>query len=150
MKTKIKKLDVAVTHLETAIDMFLHNKDHLCVLTLTGAADVILGQYANRAGDETMLDLLTSSLKKEYSLNMSDKDFKWEYLNSARNTVKHFNKTESEVIEIDPEEEALTMIIRAIGNLYSHDKSITHNTPALLKWVCDNRESMLPLSQSQS
>jgi len=52
----------------------------LCILTLAGAADDILGQYATRTGEKTMLDLLCSSLKKEHSINMTDKTFKWEYL----------------------------------------------------------------------
>jgi len=127
-KIKIKKLDVALNHLQMAIDMFLKNQDLLCVLTLAGAADEILGQYATRANEKTMLDLLCSSLKKEYSINMTDKNFKYEYLNKAKNTVKHFNKDEIEIIELDPESEALTMLIRAIGNLYSHDKTVTYNT----------------------
>ena len=146
MKSKIKKLDVALNHLQMAIDMFLKNQDLLCILTLAGAADEILGQYATRAGEKTMLDLLCTSLKKEHSINMSDKDFKWEYLNNARNTIKHFNNTESEIIDIDSESEALTMLIRAIGNLYSHDASVTYNTPALLEWIYDNRKDLLPSS----
>jgi len=45
-KIKIKKLDIALNHLQMAIDMFLRNQDLLCVLTLAGAAEEILGQYA--------------------------------------------------------------------------------------------------------
>ncbi|MBI4690218.1 MAG: hypothetical protein HY754_08135 [Nitrospirae bacterium] len=43
---QIKKLAVAINHLQKAIDMFLKNEDLLCVLTLAGAAEEILGQYA--------------------------------------------------------------------------------------------------------
>jgi len=143
-KIKIKKLDIALNHLQMAIDMFLRNQDLLCVLTLAGAAEEILGQYAIRADEKTMLDLLCSSLKKEHSINMTDKYFKWEYLNKARNIVKHFNKNETEIIELDPESEALSMLIRAIGNLYSHDKTATYNTPALMEWIYENRKDLLP------
>ena len=147
---KISKLDIAVNHLQMAIDMFLKNQDLLCILTLAGAADEILGQYATRAGEKTMLDLLCSSLKKEHSMNMTDKTFKWEYLNKAKNSIKHFNEKDVEVIELDPEAEALSMLIRAIGNLYSHDKTVTYNTPALMEWIYENRKDLLPYAQSQS
>ncbi|MBW2570609.1 MAG: hypothetical protein JRE47_14905, partial [Deltaproteobacteria bacterium] len=48
---KIKKLDIALNYLQMAIDMFLKNQDLLCILTLAGAADDILGQYATRTGE---------------------------------------------------------------------------------------------------
>lgn len=146
---KIKKLDIALNHLQMAIDMFLKNQDLLCILTLAGAADDILGQYATRTGEKTMLDLLCSSLKKEHSINMTDKTFKWEYLNKAKNSVKHFNENSAEIIELDPELEALSMLIRAIGNLYSHDKTATYNTPALMEWIYENRKDLLPYTPQQ-
>lgn len=141
---KITKLDVAINHLQMAIDMFLTDQDLLCILTLAGAAEEILGQYAIRSNERTIIDLLCSSLKMKISPNMVDNDFKRTVLNNARNTVKHFNKAESEIIEIDPETEALCMLIRAICNLYSHDKTATHNTPALMEWIYDNRKDLLP------
>jgi len=146
---KIKKLDIALNHLQMAIDMFLKKQDLLCILTLAGAADDILGQYATRTGEKTMLDLLCSSLKKEHSINMTDKTFKWEYLNKAKNSVKHFNENGAEIIELDPELEALSMLIRAIGNLYSHDKTATYNTPALMEWIYENRKDLLPYTPQQ-
>jgi hypothetical protein len=139
----IKKLDIALNHLQLAIDMFLKNQDLLCIITLAGAADEILGQYATRAGEKTMLDLLCSSLKKEHSINMTDKDFKWVYLNKSKNSIKHFDKKDIETIELDPELEALSMLIRAIGNLYSHDNTVTFNTPALMEWIYENRKDLL-------
>lgn len=130
---KISKLGVAINQLEMAIDLFLKNKDLICVITLAGAAEEILGRYAVKSNEQPMIDLLCSSLKEEHSIDMIDKDFKKEYLNKARNTVKHFDNKENEIIELDPSAEAKTMLVRAIGNLYSHDKTVTHNTPVFLK-----------------
>lgn len=143
MQIKMRKLDVAINHLQMAIELFLKNQDLLCVLTLAGAADEILGQYALRANEKTMIDLLCSSLKKDHSIEMADNSFKWEYLNKARNTIKHFDKNDSEIIELEPENEALTMLIRAIGNLYSHDQTATYNTPDLMEWIYKNRKDLL-------
>lgn len=129
---KISKLGVAINQLEMAIDLFLKNKDLICVITLAGAAEEILGRYAIKSNEQPMIDLLCSSLKEEHSINMTNYDFKKEYLNKSRNTIKHFNETEDEIIEIDPISEAKTMLVRAIGNLYFHDKTVTHNTSEFL------------------
>lgn len=141
---KISKLNVAINHLQMAIDLFLKKQDLICILTLAGAAEDILGQYAIRADKETMLDLICSSLKEEHSIDIPVKTLKWDYLNKSRNTVKHFGDNEPETIELDPESESLIMMLRAIGNLYSHDKTVTHNTPALMEWIHTNRRDLLP------
>lgn len=146
---QITKLEVAINHMQMAIDMFLNNKDLLCILTLAGAAEEILGQYATKANKKTMLDLLCSSLKEEYYIDTPDKGFKWEYLNKAKNTVKHFDDGVAEAIEINPEAEALTMLIRATGNLYSHERTVTYNTPALMEWIYTNRKNLFPSSSYQ-
>jgi hypothetical protein len=36
---KFTKLSAAIQHLETSIELFLKNKDFLCSLTLSGAAE---------------------------------------------------------------------------------------------------------------
>lgn len=64
---KISKLNVAINQLQMAIDMFLENKDLFCVITLAGAAEEILGQYATRANEKTMLDLLCANPLCQYS-----------------------------------------------------------------------------------
>lgn len=139
-RIKINKLDVAVVQLQVAIDMFLSKKDLFCVITLAGAAEEILGQYASRTNEIKMIDELCSSLKEEHNIDMPDYLFKKKVLNMARNTLKHFGKDEAESIEIEPENEAITMLLRAIGNLYLHDQSLTSNTPDFLLWLMENRK----------
>ena len=39
-RQKFTKLEVAINQLEMAIDLFLKNKDFICVITLAGAAKV--------------------------------------------------------------------------------------------------------------
>lgn len=142
MLIKTNKLKVALNHLQMAIDLFLSKKDLFCVITLAGAAEEILGQYATRADETKMVDLLCSSLAQNHSTDISNCKFKKSCLNIARNTLKHFDSKDSEIIEIDPENEAITMLLRAVGNLYFHDKSVTHNTPQFLLWIIDNRKDL--------
>ena len=122
--------------------MFLTEQDLYCTITLAGASEEILGRYATKSEEKNMVNLICSSLKNAHSINLPDKTFKWEYLNKARNTLKHFDGNIDESIEMVPENEAISMIIRAIGNLYFFDKTVTHNTPAFLQWIADNRSDL--------
>ncbi|MDO9080382.1 MAG: hypothetical protein Q7U44_06235 [Desulfuromonadales bacterium] len=140
---KFTKFSVAIKHLETSILLFLENKDFFCSLTLSGAAEEILGEYAVRAKKVTMVDLICASLREDQLIEIPDKKLKFDYLNKTRNSVKHFNGKESEIIECDPESESIIMLLRAIGNLYSHDETVTHNTPDFLQWVYENRRELL-------
>lgn len=141
---KIKKIDVAVNHLRLAIDLFLNGGDRLCVVTLAGAAEEILGKYAERENITPMIEILNSALKQEIAPDTTYGDFKRNILNNARNTIKHFSKTDDEIIEIDSETEALSMLIRAIANLQKYNNTATENTPVLLEWINKNREGLLP------
>lgn len=144
MKTgKYTKLSVAIKHLETSISLFL-KKDFFCSLTLSGAAEDILGEYAVRANKATMIDLICVSLREDQLIKIPDKKLKWVHLNKTRNSIKHFNENEPGIIECDPESESIIMLLRAIGNLYSHDETITYNTPDFLQWVYANRSELLP------
>lgn len=140
---KISKLNVAINQLQMAIDMFLENKDLFCIITLAGAAEEILGHYAIKANEKTMMDLLCTSLSKKQWSNVSGYDGILKEINKPRNSLKHFGSSKTDLIEIDPEESAITMLLRSIGNLYSHDKSCTHNTPAFMNWIYENRHDLI-------
>jgi hypothetical protein len=140
---KITKLNVAINQLQMAIDMFLENKDLFCIITLAGAAEEILGHYATRANKKTMMDLLCTSLNNSQWKNVSGRAEILKLLNKPKNSLKHFCSSKTETIEINPEEAALAMLIRAIGNLHSHDKTVTHNTPEFMDWIYENRRDLL-------
>ena len=140
--TKVAKFDVANNHVQTAIDLFLEKKDYLCALSLAGAAEEILGQYAKRENKTPMLDLICSVVNEELSSSIDHKTLKKEFLNKAKNTIKHFDNNESEYIEIDPESEAIMMLLRAIGNLHYQNRTVTTNTPAFFEWVSTNRSDL--------
>jgi NAD/NADP transhydrogenase beta subunit len=43
-------MDIALVHLETAIELFLNNQNFICASTLAGAAEDILGKIVCRSG----------------------------------------------------------------------------------------------------
>ncbi len=55
---KIKKIDIALVQLETAIDLFLYKCNYICAATLAGAAEEILGAIVRRSGKPNALDEL--------------------------------------------------------------------------------------------
>ena len=61
---KISKIDIALVHLETAIDLFLNNQNYICAATLAGAAEEILGKIVYRSKKTNSFKELCSSLKK--------------------------------------------------------------------------------------
>ena len=49
---------------------------------------------------------------------------------------------EGDLEEADLEEEAIQYILRATGNLYTHDKSLTSETPRFFEWLAENRRDL--------
>ena len=141
---KISKIDIALVHLETAIDLFLNNQNYICAATLAGAAEEILGKIVYRSKKTNAFKELCSSLKKEHNLTLSETEIGKNHVNYPRNELKHFDYPEREILEIDDQAIAIGLIVRAVTNLVEHDQSITHNTEAFLKWVYDNRPDLNP------
>lgn len=141
---KIKKIDVAVNHLRLAIELFLNGRDQLSVVTLAGAAEEILGRYAERKKNTPMIEILYSALRQDISPDSKSCDFKRNVLNGVKNTIKHFNDKEEEIIDVDPETEALAMMVRAIYNLLKYNGTVTENTHDLFDWINKNRSELFP------
>jgi hypothetical protein len=138
---KINKMDVALVQLETAIDLFLYKCNYICATTLAGAAEEILGTIVRRSGKPNALGELCKVIKSKY--NFDAKDIV-ESANYPRNEFKHFKFPEREDFEDDLQAVAAGYIVRAITNLFMHDKTMTCNTEAFLKWIYDNRPDLNP------
>jgi hypothetical protein len=141
---KISKLDIALVHLETAIDLFLNNQNYICAATLAGASEEILGKYLLHSGKINAFNELCTSLKEEYDLSISAKEIGNNFVNYPRNELKHFDKPEHETLEIDDQAVAVGLIVRSLSNLVEHDKTLTHNAEKFLRWVYKNRPDLLP------
>lgn len=139
---KIHKLIIAFVQLETAIQLFLRDKNYLCAITLAGAAEEILGKYAETVGDETAYSILTTGLVQGFNGRFSKDEVGRKFINFHRNELKHFNCTEHEMIEINPQSEAIYMIIRATCNIASLG-IISENIEEFDAWVNQNRPDLM-------
>lgn len=133
---------MAFIQLETAIQLFLRDKNYLSAITLAGAAEEILGVYAKNLNEETAFSILTTGLVNDFNGQFTKKDIGKKFINFHRNELKHFNSPEHEEIEIDPELEAISMITRAAINLTSL-KITTENIKTFNIWVQQNKPELL-------
>lgn len=109
------RLELAKNQLETAIILFLREEDLFSVITLAGAADVILTRLVSNKGEENFTeysmrqhDAGPSSSREEYGKTMNDTLF--------INHLKHMDKGEDGFIELDPYDCALGAILKALAN----------------------------------
>jgi len=139
---KIHKFIVAFVQLETAIRLFLDDKNYLCAITLAGAAEEIFGTYAKRLNEETAYNLLCDGLQKDIKHTFTKKEIGQKFINYHRNELKHFDEGQPEEFEIDPEFEAISLIIRASINMSSY-KIMTENIKDFSKWIRENRPDLI-------
>lgn len=66
-----------------------------------------------------------------------------EYLNKARNWLKHWKEMkDEEYIDIELETQAIQHIVRAVTNLATHDKTATSETPRFFAWLTEHRKDL--------
>jgi hypothetical protein len=86
LEFELSKIDVAVDQLDWAIRLFLDYKAYVPAITLAAAAEEILGKAVpGRAA----FDLLKQKYAADFGY--SDKVLNDDYLNKARNWLKHWN-----------------------------------------------------------
>ena len=111
------KIDIARQQIERAIDLYLSEQDYISAITLSGAADEILGKIIENqglssaySGISNLMGVIHEEMNRE---PYSPKEFN-DLANGARNHLKHLSGTET--IEFDPRQEACNMLYRAICN----------------------------------
>lgn len=119
--TVISKADIARAQLTESIAFFMEEK-FLCALTLSGAAEEILARLLNSKGEKSVVEESFEkirSLRETTGLAVMDnlpKKKVFNQWNFARNTVKHHNKNDSEMVTVNFFDEGYWMIKRALAN----------------------------------
>ena len=114
---KYSQIDIAISQLERAIQLFREEDDYFSAITLSGAADEIFGKMIERADIESSYTLLEGVLNSVHSNLGREPYTRKEYnqiMNGPRNTLKHVS--DSPEIELDARQEACNMIYRAAQN----------------------------------
>jgi hypothetical protein len=131
MKVTVTKIDAAVEQMDWAIKLLLDNQAYIPAITLAGAAEEIIGETL---GERSVFFQLKTKFCAEHSL--PEKYISQEYLNRAKNWLKHWNAMkDEEQTEIELEEEAVQYIVRALTNLVLHDLSLPSEGPRFFAWL---------------
>lgn len=114
-KKTYTRLELAKNQLETAIILFASGNDLYSVISLAGAADVILTRLVSGKGKENFTEYLMKhddaspdTSPGEYGKAMND--------TLHINDMKHMDKDEDGYIELDPFDCALGAILKALAN----------------------------------
>ena len=111
------RLQLAESQLQSAMGLYMTGQDRFSVITLAGAADVILARLVLNAGKETFTD---SMLERHRAAGGPDetREIHGKAINDTLsiNQLKHMGDDEDGYIEIEPEECALGAILKALVN----------------------------------
>lgn len=131
---KISKIEAATLQLDWAIRLFLDHGEWLPAVTLCGAAEEVLGKAVE---DHAAFSVLKTSLAAKYST--PEAVVSREHLNKVRNWLKHWKDYPAdEHIEVEPLEEAVQCIGRALSNLFVFDRSLPSQGLRFLAWLDDH------------
>lgn len=118
---RINKTNIALHQIERAILLFLNEKDFICAITLSGAAEEILGTHAKNSGKEPCVESQAKLLKNTTLPELKEEEIIHSHLNLARNALKHSRKhpndTKEENMSLALETEAIALIVRALDNM---------------------------------
>ena len=113
------RLLLAKGQLNTALDLFLDNKNYSSAITLAGAAEEIFGNALILGGGKSALDSSYESMTEFHTMLYGTDLNKKMYIskeNLARDALKHLQNDKGPTITVDIEEAACWMLVRAIQN----------------------------------
>lgn len=120
--------DLALAQLETALRLYFEGGDRASVITLAGAADEIFGKLLVASDRENSLESLVAAVtaiqQKLFGEALEPSQIAHR-ANSARNSLKHWDVGDSEIVKFDLETEARDMLNRAVDNYWTLEQNLT-------------------------
>lgn len=117
----MEKKDIAVLQLKAAAQHYKKG-EYICSITLSGAAEEILGEIAKKRTKTNELEKEANYLRSVYDYfsgqKPSNKDLKSK-INKVKNNLKHNDSGENEWVNADFEYEAAKLYVRAIRNYFN-------------------------------
>jgi hypothetical protein len=114
-----ERLVLAKEQLDTALDLFLDQKNYTSAITLAGAAEEIFGDALTLGGGKSALNSSYESMAEFHTMLHGTELSKTSYVrkeNFARDALKHLQNDKGPTITIDLAEAACWMLVRAIQN----------------------------------
>jgi len=116
-------IKIALEQLDVALELY-DQKKYFAVITLSGAAEEIIGKVCREHGVKNAIDSIQHSMFLMAKIlypneTLNEKDIKNQAViraNYARNKSKHINIVKEPAIDFDPQEEAKDILNRALDN----------------------------------
>lgn len=133
------RLELAQGQLETAIALFVAGGDRFSVISIAGAADVILSRLVTNANMQNFTDFSISRGESEEERSESRQIYGKKVNDTLYiNAMKHFDRGDDEFIEFDPEVCALGAILKALANFVQIASREKDFVKGFLAWVKSN------------
>ena len=132
----ISKLDAARIQLDVAIEKYFQG-DHVCAVTLAGAAEDIFAGLLKADGQQSPFEFLHDWYQETYNIEISKSDFSRKVANLGRNWLKHANDDVDTKFEIS-ERDSIMMLNRALPCYYKLTKSHTVNMEKYFQYLKAN------------
>lgn len=130
------RLDLAENQLEAAIGLFVSGGDRFSVISLAGAAGVLLSRLLINAGRENFTDSALRHDLERGGEEVTREDFGRELNNILFiNQLKHLDDGDDGYIEFDLEECALAAIFKALADYMKLVQKTKHFVLAFNAWV---------------
>lgn len=110
--SSISKLEAAKIQLDCAIQHFF-NGNHVCAVTLAGAAEDILGSLLKIKGEQSPFEFLHKWYQEEYAVQVTKHDFSRNIANVPRNWLKHAEKDVDSELDISDKDSTM-LLMRAV------------------------------------
>lgn len=134
-----KRLSLAENQLETAIGLFISGGDKFSVITLAGAADVILCRLVLNSGQVNFTDIVILEHSDDCKSHQT-RAIHGRRINDTLciNDLKHMDADDDGFIVMDVEECALGAILKALANYVLVAGGDKDFVVAFLTWVKQN------------
>ena len=139
---QFQRIEIAKAHLHRAIVLFIEEQDFINAITLAGAAEEVLGRFVRGANLTTAMDQIVGNLCRKLGGSLDEKKIRNDHLNRVKNSLKHFEKGDDELIEIEAEEEAISMIVRAMSNLVLIEGQLTEHSKIFYEFLKERRSDL--------
>ncbi len=134
---KLHKTEIARHQIDTAIDLFLEDRDFISALTLAGAGEEVTGKLIERAGGKNMLQKLHAWYEETTGEEIKFGEFA-KNTNFTRNTLKHANNAEEDELELQ-RWETVQMIMRAMTNYKELVGEPSEKMKVMAGWIAKNK-----------
>lgn len=136
----ISKLEAERLQLDAAIDHFFNN-DHVCSLTLAGAAENILAGLLQADREQSPFEFLYDWYNREYNVTYSKKTFSRKIANLPRNWLKHAEEDPETLLKIS-KQDSILMLMRAVPCYYKLANGHTEKMEIFYQYVNANMKEL--------